>query len=129
LKIPLRVYPLQTEPNTLVCDADPLNTIYINHKGEVGPCVYLGLTVRGEIPRYYNGEAHPFEPLSFGNVRGGLMQALQGGARSDFLVPFQHRNAGNSPLALFTYMAGQGNEAELPPPPAPCRFCYKMLGI
>ena len=52
LNIPLRVYPLQTEPNTLVCDADPVNTIYINHRGDVTPCVYLGLTVQGQVPRF-----------------------------------------------------------------------------
>jgi len=53
LGLPLRVYPLLTEPHTLVCDADPIQTIYINHCGEVAPCVYLGLTVTGQIPRYY----------------------------------------------------------------------------
>jgi MoaA/NifB/PqqE/SkfB family radical SAM enzyme len=127
LKIPLRTYPLQTEPNTLVCDADPLNTIFINHRGEVTPCVYLGLTVPGAIPRYFDGESHPFETLSFGNIQDGLTAALQGKERQAFIDIFRRRNMSSTPLALFTYMSGQSDE--IPPAPVPCQFCYKMLGI
>jgi MoaA/NifB/PqqE/SkfB family radical SAM enzyme len=129
LKIPLRVYPLQMEPNTLVCDADPVNTVYINHRGDVTPCVYLGLTVQGQVPRFYQGEARPFDTMSFGNVCTGLKQVLQGKERGSFIEPFQRRNAIMNPLALFTYMVGREDGDELPPPPVPCQFCYKMLGI
>jgi hypothetical protein len=113
----------------LVCDADPLNTIYINHKGDVSPCVYLGLTIQGKVPRYFQGDSHPFETLSFGNVCHGFEEVLQGESRKHFVEPFKHRSASNSPLALFAYMAGQGEEEKLPSPPAPCQFCYKMLGV
>ena len=129
LNIPLRVYPLQTESNTLVCDADPLNVIYINHRGDVTPCVYLGLTVQGQVPRFYQSEPHPFDTLSFGNVCAGLKQALQSQGRRNFVEPFKRRNTSGGPLAVFTYMAGQNAGGELPAPPAPCQFCYKMLGI
>lgn len=128
LNIPLRVYPLQVEPNTLVCDADPIHTIYINHQGEVTPCVYLGLTVKGGIPRVYLGESHPFDTVTFGNISSGLDEALKGKVRARFTEAFKRRNLSNSPLAMFTYMAGQSNE-ELPPPPTPCQHCYKMLGV
>ena len=129
LNIPLRVYPLQTEPQTLVCDADPANTVYINHRGEVSPCVYLGLTVRDQIPRFYQGQAHPFDTISFGNVSIGLEQALQSKEREAFASIFNRRNASNNPLALFAYMTGQDEKTELPLPPVPCQHCYKMLGI
>jgi MoaA/NifB/PqqE/SkfB family radical SAM enzyme len=129
LEIPLRVYPLQVEPNTLVCDADPINTVYINHCGEVTPCVYLGLTVQGQIPRYYYGESHPFDTISFGNVCDGFAQALQGEERETFITFFKRRNVGNGPLAMFTYLAGEAENGELSLPPAPCQHCYKMLGI
>jgi len=129
LNIPLRVYPLQIEPQTLVCDADPINTVYINHRGEVTPCVYLGLTVPGKIPRYYHGEAHPFDTLSFGNVSIGLEQALQGKGREAFVAAFKRRNISKVPLAIFTYLTEQTESDELPLPPAPCQHCYKMLGI
>jgi MoaA/NifB/PqqE/SkfB family radical SAM enzyme len=129
LDLPLRVYPLQSEPNTLVCDADPANTVYINHLGEVTPCVYLGLTVKGQIPRFYQGEPHPFDPVSFGNVSGGLEQVLRSKEREGFISAFQLRNVSKSPLAMFAYMTGQESEGELPCPPVPCQHCYKMLGV
>lgn len=129
LGIPLRIYPLQAEPGTLVCDADPIHTVYINHRGEVTPCVYLGLTVRGRIPRFYQGESHPFDTMSFGNISNGLEPALKGKERARFLEAFKRRNLSSSPLAMFTYMAGQGADEGLPPPPVPCQHCYKMLGV
>ena len=124
----LRVYPLQEEPDTLICDADPLRSIYINHRGEVSACVYLGLAVPGRIPRYYHGEEQPFDPCSFGDVSEGLDKVLRGRKRRDFTEAFRRRNASNSPLALFTYMAAQ-EPPELPASPEPCRHCYKMLGV
>jgi MoaA/NifB/PqqE/SkfB family radical SAM enzyme len=129
LNLPLRVYPLQTEPNTLVCDADPVNTVYINHRGEVTPCVYLGLTVEGQIPRFYHGVSHPFEPISFGNVSTDLVKALHGKERETFIAAFQRRNVGGNPLAMFAYMTDQESDTDLPHPPAPCQHCYKMLGV
>lgn len=129
LDIPLRVYPLQAEPGTLVCDADPLHSIYINHRGDVSACVYLGLTVQAQIPRYYRGEMHPFDALPFGNIGAGMGQALHSKQRREFVEAFKRRNVSANPLAMFTYLAGQQEQGELPPPPAPCRFCYKMLGI
>lgn len=129
LKLPLRVYPLQTEPNTLVCDADPANTVYINHRGEVTPCVYLGLTVEEQIPRFYHGMSYPFDTISFGNVSTDLGQALRGEERETFISAFKRRNVGSNPLAMLAYMTDQDSDTELPLPPAPCRHCYKMLGV
>jgi MoaA/NifB/PqqE/SkfB family radical SAM enzyme len=129
LDIPLRIYPIQAEPQTLVCDADPVNAVYINHKGDVTPCVYLGLTVQGQIPRFYQGEAYPFDTISFGNVCNGFAQALHSKEREAFTSAFKGRNVGGSPLAMFTYLSTQSETGELLPPPAPCQHCYKMLGV
>ena len=129
LEIPLRIYPLEPEPQTLVCDADPLNTIYINHKGEVSPCVYLGLTVQGQIPRYYHGEAHPFDTISFGNITDDLTKTLYGEERKSFVSSFKRRNISMNPLAMFSVMTGPEGEEDLTLPPVPCRHCYKMLGV
>jgi hypothetical protein len=129
LNIPLRVYPLQIEPQTLVCDADPINTIYINHRGEVTPCVYLGLTIPGKVPRYFHGEAHPFDTLSFGNVSADMEQALNGEKREDFVSAFKRRNVGMSPLMMFNQLTWETEDDELALPPVPCQHCYKMLGV
>lgn len=129
LGLPLRIYPIQFESDTLVCDADPLNTIYINHRGQVTPCVYLGFTMQGRVPRFYQGEAHPFDTLSFGSVSTGLIQALQSKERARFLSPFKHRQASMNPVAVFNYMLSQGDQGQLTPPPLACQHCYKMLGV
>lgn len=129
LKIPFRAYPLQTEPNTLVCDANPANTIFINHRGDVTPCVYLGLTVQGCVPRYYYGEPHPFDTVTFGNIRDGFLRALHGKERKKFIDQFADRNRSRTPFAVLDYLSGQSDESMVPAAPIPCQHCYKMLGI
>ena len=129
LNIPLRVYPLQAEPQTLVCDADPINAVYVNHHGDVTPCVYLGLTVKGQVPRFYHGEAHPFDTYSFGNVCDGFDRVLHGKEREAFSTAFKDRNAGSNPFAMLTMLSTQNMEVELSLPPLPCQYCYKMLGV
>jgi hypothetical protein len=89
----------------------------------------LGLTVQGKISRYFQGEYHPFDPLSFGNVSDGFMQALESKERKEFIAAFKRRKVIGDPLTMFTYLADRNGEGELPSPPAPCQFCYKMLGI
>jgi len=129
LNIPLRIYPLQAEPQTLVCDANPVEAVYVNHRGDVTPCVYLGLTVQGQVPRFYHGEFHPFDTYSFGNVKDGFDQVLNGAKRETFITAFKDRNNGSNPLAMLTLLSSQDGEVELSPPPVPCQHCYKMLGI
>ena len=129
LNMPLRIYPLQAEPRTMVCDADPINAVYVNHRGDVTPCVYLGLTVQGKVPRYYHGETHPFDTYSFGNVWDGFDRVLSGKERESFTTIFKERNVSNDPLAMFTFLSAQGKQEELSPPPTPCQHCYKMLGV
>ena len=129
LNIPLRVYPLQAEPNTLVCDADPINAVYVNHRGEVTPCVYLGLTVQGQVPRFYHREPHPFDTYSFGNVSDGFDRVLEGKEREAFSLAFKDRNAGGNPLAMLSLLSTREEQVELSLPPHPCQHCYKMLGV
>lgn len=129
LNIPLRVYPLQAEPNTLVCDADPINAVYVNHRGDVTPCVYLGLTVQGQVPRFYHRESHPFDTYSFGNVSDGFDRVLEGKEREAFSLVFKDRNASSNPLAMLSLLSTREEQVELSPPPLPCQHCYKMLGV
>lgn len=151
LGLRLRVYPLKTEPRTLVCDADPLRSIYINHQGEVSPCVYLGLRLReaespggqamkATAPRYFRAKStqaaewrpislEPGSPGQFGHVREGLTQVLESKRRREFIRAFHNRNITRSPVVAFSYLAGADDHTELPLPPEPCRACYKMLGV
>lgn len=127
--LPFNAYPLEMQDQVLVCDANPLEMIYINQLGEVAPCVNLGMCARGEIPRYFLGEARPTPRLNFGDVRQGLPAALVSTHRQAFCQSFQQRNVTAHPLRAFSALSGVAPDEELPRPPEPCRACYKMYGV
>jgi hypothetical protein len=87
----------------------------------------LGLKVEAKSRDPTRERTHSI-PSHLGNVRGGSNGPSKHGTR-EFVKAFKRRNVSSDPLAMFTIMAGQQEAGELPPPPAPCQSCYKMLGI
>ena len=129
LGIRFRAYPLTMDDNILECDAHPTESVFVNHLGEITPCVMVGAPIRDLIPRFFEGESCPTPPVSLGNARAGLIEAMQGQARARFSAPFQARKAfAYSALAL-SAASGMGNDLRLPEPPHPCRHCYKHYGV
>ncbi len=126
LGLKFRAYPLATGDAVLECDAHPTETAFINSLGQVTPCVYLGMPVVKSAPRYFEGELHPLTPLSFGDVRDGLLDTWDGRPRKAFCAAFGRRKASGRTGLLFA--VADGEPAPLPPPPEPCQHCYKMLG-
>jgi MoaA/NifB/PqqE/SkfB family radical SAM enzyme len=129
LGLQLRVYPLTMDDNILECDAKPTEMAFINHLGAVTPCVYLGLPVKDSAPRFFQGKNYPVSPVSFGNVRAGLIEALQGQSRATFVAPFRARKAFAYSALAFSAASGMGQDMRLPDPPPPCRHCYKLYGV
>ena len=123
-----RTYPLSKGEPTLVCDARPLDTVFINHRGEVGPCTYLGMGVRGEIPRLFCGQPHPTTPVSYGHVAGGLPDVWQGPAARAFKEPFANRRRLSNPAVTLLSVADR-TQPEAPPPPPQCVHCYKLYKL
>ena len=128
LGLQARIYPLEMAP-TLVCDAQPLTSIFINQLGEVSPCVYLGMARNGQISRYFDGQPAPFKRLSFGHIEDGLENILQGARRQAFIRPFRARSKAVSAANRFLALIMGDSELSLPKPPEPCRNCYKLYGI
>lgn len=126
LGIKFRAYPLTASDAVLVCDARPAETAFINSLGQVTPCVYLGMPVVKSAPRYFEGVERPLAPISFGDVRDGLLAAWEGRPRKAFCAAFGQRKASARTGLLFA--VADGEPAPLPPPPEPCQHCYKMLG-
>ena len=126
LGIAFRAYPLTASDAVLECDARPTETAFINCRGEVTPCVYLGMPVVGSAPRYFEGVNRPLTAVSFGDVRDGLSTHVEGPARRAFCGAFQQRKTSARTSLLFA--VADGAQAPLPPPPDPCQHCYKMLG-
>lgn len=126
LGIKFRAYPLMTSDAVMVCDAQPVETAFINCRGQVTPCVYLGMPVAKSAPRYFEGVDRPLAPVSFGDVRDGLLAAWEGRPRNAFCAAFQQRKARARTSLLFA--VAEGEPAPMPAPPEPCQHCYKMLG-
>lgn len=129
LGITFRAYPLTMNPNILECDAYPTETAYINHLGQVTPCVYLGLPTRDVAPRIFEGQEHPVARVNFGSICLGLLAAMQGAERAQFIGAFRARKAFAYSVLALSAASGARDQTALPDPPPPCRFCYKMYGV
>jgi MoaA/NifB/PqqE/SkfB family radical SAM enzyme len=121
LGLNLRVYPLQFNFDVMVCDAWPLNQIFINSRGEVAPCVYLGLPYKGVAPRYFCRQEAPFTPFNYGKITEGLTRVIKNKAAREFKQPFRYRLDLTNPFLL--------DNPEVPAPPPPCTNCYKLFGL
>ncbi|WP_258359565.1 radical SAM/SPASM domain-containing protein [Moorella sulfitireducens (nom. illeg.)] len=121
LGLSLRVYPLQFNPNVMVCDARPLKYIFVNSHGEVAPCVYLGLPYKGVVPRYFCRQEAPFTPFNYGKITEGLTRVIKNKTSREFKQPFRHRLYLTNPFLL--------DNLEVPAPPPPCTNCYKLYGL
>lgn len=128
-KIVFNAYPLKMDTNVLECDAKPTEMAFVNHRGDVSPCVYLGIPVRDQAPRVFDGKDCAFTPTSFGNVRDGLIDVMQGRARREFIKSFRARKKAGLTALTFALEAGDTEAFKLPPPPMVCRACPKMYGV
>jgi MoaA/NifB/PqqE/SkfB family radical SAM enzyme len=126
--IVFRRYPLTVDESVLVCDARPLNTVFINWRGEVAPCTYLGMAVRGEIPRLFCGQPYPVPTVSYGHIADGLPEVWQGPTARAFKNAFAKRHALANPAAAFLRVTNE-REPDVPPPPAQCAHCYKLYKL
>jgi MoaA/NifB/PqqE/SkfB family radical SAM enzyme len=150
LGIKVHIYPLGPRDNMLMCDADPLHRVWISASGEVSPCPYLALSVRGQIPRLFWGKKEYLAPLSFGNVLQGLDRVLNGHPALCFRQAFSRRlladgfatigkakgaslpKVSSSSVTFFESFAQMTHKEQssmLPPPPDICRNCYKLYGL
>ncbi len=127
--LPFRAYPLGLGEPALMCDAYPTQNVFVNHRGEVTPCVYLGLPLKGAaIPRQFCGERKPATAVVFGDLRDGLPTALRSEAAEDFREAFRRRLATRLD-SLVPVDAERVGGPRTPPPPAQCVFCYKLYGL
>jgi MoaA/NifB/PqqE/SkfB family radical SAM enzyme len=150
LGIKVHIYPIEPRDDILMCDADPLHRVWILASGEVAPCPYLALSVRGRIPRVFWGKREDLAPLSFGNALQGLDRVLNGQPALSFREAFSRRlladrfgtigkvkgsslpRVSSSSVAFFESLAQMtpvDRSSELPPPPDTCRNCYKLYGL
>ncbi len=83
IKLPLRIYPLEME-EVVMCEMNPLRIVFISHDGCISPCVYLNMTKRGMIPRFFCDSYYEIQRLCFGNI-----------SDNDFMVIWESNNYKN----------------------------------
>ena len=150
LGIKVHIYPIEPRDDLLMCDADPVHRVWISASGEVAPCPYLALSVRGQIPRIFWGKKEDLAHLSFGNVQQGLERVLNGQIALSLREAFSGRlladgfgtigkvkgsslpKVSSSSVTFFESLAQMTpveHSSALPPPPDVCRNCYKLYGL
>lgn len=126
LGIRLRTYNLQPIEQ-IICEHDPVRSLYVNWQGYVSPCVTLSYAEN----RVFNGK-RVFVPCQrFGNVREQSLDAIwnqpeYSAFRNKYLDRLRAANHG-----IVTSMLSGDREQPVPVPDAPegCRTCYYLFGV
>jgi MoaA/NifB/PqqE/SkfB family radical SAM enzyme len=130
LGLAFRPYPLDPE-EVAVCEANPLKILFISCDGWVSPCSYMGLAGRADIPRRFDGRSLAVPRLRFGNVlEQDLLDIWNSAAYRAFREQLARRRLGVAAWAIGS-VGGHEEifERKMPPPPEPCRTCYKLYGV
>lgn len=141
-KIAFRAPSLSRE-DILVCALDPPSIVFVGWDGRVSPCIYLGLPVRGPIPRWDENGRTQVEPTVYGDLaEEGLAQILRDQRFRSFAGAFDTRleierrfvdgMAGRSAREILSYLDDADRKREeglaLNPFPGPCAGCHKVVG-
>ena len=134
----LQIYPLSPK-RVGFCEARPMESLYITWDGDVSPCVYLTLPLKGgTLSKIYEGETYSIPVTRFGNLKGaGLFEIWDRPAYQRFREPFARRRTlcGKQRFGI----TDDGGFDEIDPAtfdalaqyplPEVCAGCYKALGI
>jgi hypothetical protein len=121
-----------------MCEARPIDTLFVTANGDVSPCVYLNLPVKGDIKRIFCDKHEEIKKLSFGNiVSNELCDVWESKNYKEFRDSFNKRiNASQKILpiemtmaALDEYNKKYENMLKKYPLPDVCRSCYKAYGV
>jgi MoaA/NifB/PqqE/SkfB family radical SAM enzyme len=124
-----RIYPLDLE-EVAVCEAQPTKILFVSCEGWVSPCTYLALPGMTEIPRCFQGKPVRVPAARFGNVlEQGLMNIWENPAYRAFRKSFADRRLALAARSVAAVSGTAGAEWKMPPPPEPCRTCYKLYGV
>lgn len=120
----MRVYSLQPE-ELLICDQDPVHTLFVNWEGWISPCITLAYATR----RIFCGRPTELPIYRFGNVNDGeLPDIWDKAAYREFRGVYEARS--NE-----VYMAKQKGNVKpvklsgLPPAPEACQSCHYLYNL
>lgn len=126
----------------IVCDANPLENVFVTASGDLAPCVYLGLPVSGDFSRQFFQKSFISQNYLYGNIWfREIAEICQQPAYQEFTAVFRNRVAAHSRLMDnlvpkppdTSHQGGSSNARLISEPRSPwprfCRGCYKTLGF
>ncbi len=132
LKISLKPRPLISR-EVAVCSEDPLRNLYISVNGNVSPCVYLGPPVPTPFRRFFHGAEIVTEKVGFGNIfQTPFPEIWSHPDYEAFRAGYSRREEMMEKMNAVLWDPDKwkaGESDSLPPPPEPCRTCYKVEGF
>jgi MoaA/NifB/PqqE/SkfB family radical SAM enzyme len=142
LNLPFRDLSPNSVNDLIVCDANPLENVFVTASGDLAPCVYLGLPVSGDFSRQFFQKSFVAQNYLYGSIRlQEIAEIYQQPAYQEFTAVFRNRVAANSRLMDnlvpnppgTSYQGGSRNARLVSEPhshwPPVCRGCYKNLGF
>jgi len=132
LKITLQ-RPSLAPRDAAVCSENPLRNLYISVNGNVSPCVYLRPPVPPPFLRIFHGAEFRQEKIGFGNIFQRPFQEIwENPQYQEFRACFSRREEKMQEMTGVLLDPDKRKELQsfsLPPPPIPCRTCYKIEGF
>lgn len=131
VKIRLR-RPMLSPGEVAICEENPLNNLYVSVGGEVAPCVYLYPPTGSTIRRFFGGQEHRLDKVSFGNIfEKPFRKIWEDPGYVAFRNCFEERLAKVQSLyaSLYPGLGDQAPSSKLPSPPTACGTCHKMFGL
>jgi MoaA/NifB/PqqE/SkfB family radical SAM enzyme len=135
LNLPFRDLSLNPAKDLIVCDANPLDNVFVTAAGNLAPCVYLGLPLSGVFSRQFWHNSVAAQNYLYGSIQiQEFREICRQPAYQEFNSYFRRRqpcsNLTNYLVPNLQTAVPQDQPAaeQFPWPPA-CLGCYKTLGF
>ncbi len=120
----MRVYSLQPE-ELMICDQDPVHTLFVNWEGWVSPCITLAYAKK----RIFCGRTTELPLCRFGNLNDEQLPDIWNkAAYREFREVFEAR-CNELRLVGRKGDAGSPKPPVLPPAPAVCQACHYLYNL
>ncbi len=135
--IPVKIYPFKTD-EVFVCEANPPKNVFFSVNGLVGPCMYLQISKKGDIPRIFQNKGYQVPQTFFGSINDeDLGTVWDKESYRNFRKVFEDRRKAQmdmvqtfEPYGDMSSLDQEKKTRELfPPLPQLCQTCYKAYGI
>jgi MoaA/NifB/PqqE/SkfB family radical SAM enzyme len=129
-----KIQPTELE-EVLVCEANPLKSMFVNVLGRVFPCTYLGIPVTGGIVRHFKGKDVIKQIKEFGSLEEEDLHTVWNKPQYKRFRHFYEERIKADRAFLANVASMDFNPTKLigdvrdKPLPDECQTCYKAYGV